>query len=276
MDLASVIKASTSEKRPLLRAVYLRQAREIYLLETPEAALITSGCTPRALRHVRSAAEMLIRETRLSKFTVYTSLAVADKLHADVTEWLLGRRGVASLTHLRRLSALTHAQQLEVMTLIQAGRAGSIVKACAQVESPEAEESVLEQDFQQATMVALQEHFGATVIIERRNCGQVVTRNRKGAVTGVFKASQLKGAADVIVWCHGCVGIQVEFKAADGELSDDQKRHAARWHEVSGGAGYVVAQYDPALDFEVNVQNAVALVDVELGRVAEMAMRRAS
>lgn len=84
-----------------------------------------------------------------------------------------------------------------------------------------------EATFQGEVVLALQKRYGLRIYLERRNVGAVVTRDRSGNKTGVFKASSVVGAADYHGYLDGRP-FEIEFKAAAGKQRDAQKAFEKR------------------------------------------------
>lgn len=133
-----------------------------------------------------------------------------------------------SLRKLQALAKLTQAEQADAA--IRIAKREPLAKVVPAVAT--------EHEWQTALMLGLQRALGADLYLERRNVGSVITRDRSGAETGLFRASQVKGAADLHGYYRG-VPFELECKAVGGRLSDDQKRFAARMYAV--GVRYRVA-----------------------------------
>jgi len=119
-------------------------------------------------------------------------------------------------------------------------------------------DSVSEVPFMRACMIALGSGHG--IKIHRQNCGKLLVRNHEGKVIRAVDFGPPPGAADVSGWVipEGW-RLELEFKAADGKQSKEQKA----WQNACerGGVIYVLISYSDLLSFDENVREAVKQVE---------------
>ena len=103
--------------------------------------------------------------------------------------------------------------------------------------------------------------------IWRQNCGQIPVRDRTGKVVRVFDAGPPNGAADIsgiMLSPPSMAGrrIEIELKADGGKRSPEQER----WASLIGSAGgvYVLIAYDDGKPLDVNIDDAVAAVNLAI------------
>lgn len=102
-----------------------------------------------------------------------------------------------------------------------------------------------EATFQGRVVLALQQRYGLRIYLERRNVGAVVTRDRAGNKTGVFKASSNVGAADYHGYFDGGHPFELEFKAGTKQR-DAQKAFELRMASI--GVPYFLFEAADGLD----------------------------
>jgi hypothetical protein len=115
----------------------------------------------------------------------------------------------------------------------------------------------IETDYMHDLMVAL--GSCPNIRIWRQNTGEVVTRDRTGRPTGVFKAGPPNGAADLsgIVFGSG-KRLEIECKRDRGKANKDQENWRAMI-ERAGGI-HVLVHFDSDLTDQENINRAKDLV----------------